>query len=397
MRRLFLMVLGFITLVPVLYGQRDTSSYSVDEFREITTDVMVGYYEQTGNHSAVTGGEGSEKLNAMMPTIIVNIPFRNGHDVTLELGGDAYSSASSSKINMNAASGASSGDIRVHGVASYNKTMADNDLVWGATTSFSNEFDYFSFGFGGSVLKMFNNENTQLGFAANVYLDNWDLIYPNELRGQGELLATDKRNSYSLSFSYSQVLSRRVQMALFADVVNQRGLLSTPFHRVYFSDYGGGTVPKVEMLPDVKWKFPVGMRLNYFATDWLVTRFYYRYYQDDFDVKGHTFNVTLPFKVNDIWTLSPIYRFYQQSATKYFAAKGEHTESSDYYTSDYDLSGFNSQSVGLELGYKRIDGIFHYGKKRTNRLEAVRVRYTYYHRSDALEAHLLTIGFTFKN
>jgi hypothetical protein len=378
-------------------AQKDSSSYSVDEFKEITTDIIIGYYEQDGHHSAVTGGEGTEKLRATMPTIVVNVPFRNGNEVTLELGADAYTSASSDNININTTSGASSKDTRIYGTASYSKTNKESGWVWGGNTSFSNEYDYFSIGFGASILKMLNNENTQLGLSASVFLDNWDLIYPYELRGQGDLLDTDKRNSYSLSFSYSQVLSRRVQMAVFADVISQRGLLSTPYHRVYFNDYFSGTVPKVEFLPQSKMKYPVGMRLNYFATDWLVTRFYYRYYYDDFDVKGHTFSATLPFKLSDKLTLSPFYRYYQQSATKYFAPKGEHSVWNEFYTSDYDLSHFTSQSIGLELGFKKVDGIISYGNKRKGRWEAIKTRYNYYQRSDGLKAHLISVGLTLKN
>lgn len=378
-------------------AKQDSSAYSVDEFQEITTDILIGYYEQDGNHSAVTGGEGTEELNAVMPTIVVHVPFKNGHSVSLDLGADAYSSASSDNINPNTTSGASSEDIRIYGAAAYSKTFDDNGLILGGSASFSNEYDYFSMGYGLSFLKMFNNENTQIGLSGMAFFDNWDLIYPYELRGQGPLLDTDKRNSFSLSFSYSQVLTRRLKMAVFADVVNQQGLLSTPYHRVYFHDYDNGQTAKVEMLPSTKLKIPVGLRVNYFASDWLVLRTYYRYYTDDFGVQGNTFSLTLPMKVSDQFTLSPFYRFYNQSASTYFAAKGKHSVNDEFYTSDYDLSAFNSNSTGLEIGYKNIDGIISYGKRRHRRLEAVKLRYTYYQRSDGLSSNLITVGFTIKN
>lgn len=102
-------------------------------------------------------------------------------------------------------------------------------------------------------------------------------------------------------------------------------------------------------------------------------------------------------KVSDQFTVSPFYRFYNQSASKYFSPTGAHSVTEEFYTSDYDLSKFTSNSVGLEWGFKKINGIINYGKKRKGRLEAVKLRYTYYQRSDGLYANLISIGFTMKN
>ena len=375
-----------------------SSSYEVGEFKEIKTDILIGYYQQEGSHSAVTGGEGTEALSATMPTIIVNVPFKNGQQLSLNLGADAYTSASSDNINVNTVSGASHKDTRIHGSLDYSKAFVASGWTLGANGSFSNEFDYFSSGFGFSFLKMLNQENTQLGLSTKVFLDNWALIYPFELRGQGPLVDTDKRNSYSLSVSWAQVVNRRMKMAVFADIVRQEGLLSTPYHRVYFSDLDNGNTPRIEHLPAHKLKFPIGLRVNYFVNDWMVSRWYYRYYIDDFGVKAHTASLTLPLSISDKHTLSPFYRYYIQSATQYFASKGEHSVVEDYYTSDYDLSAFSSHNVGLEYELKVIDGIlkYHIGS-RPGRLERIKLRYTYYRRSDALQAHLFTLGLSFRN
>ena len=44
------------------------------------------------------------------------------------------------------------------------------------------------------------------------------------------------RNSYSASFGFSQILTQRLQLSVFFDVLQQQGLLSTPYHRIYFAD-----------------------------------------------------------------------------------------------------------------------------------------------------------------
>ena len=44
------------------------------------------------------------------------------------------------------------------------------------------------------------------------------------------------RNSYSASFAFSQVLTKNFQFSVFFDVLQQQGLLSSPYHRTYFAD-----------------------------------------------------------------------------------------------------------------------------------------------------------------
>ena len=160
--------------------------------------------------------------------------------------------------------------------------------------SASAEFDYYSFGLGGGYTKLFNEKNTEFSLHANVYLDTWDAVYPYELRpfaqgGSGlndRLFSTysitgntdynpvfskfDKqgRNSYSLELAFSQILTKRMQGLLVLDVVQQRGLLSTPFQRVYFSDVADSYIENfhladaIEKMPDTRFKIATGARIK---------------------------------------------------------------------------------------------------------------------------------------
>ena len=66
-------------------------------------------------------------------------------------------------------------------------------------------------------------------------------------------------------------------------------------------------------------------------------------------IKSHTLKFELPIKILNNFTLYPSYRFYHQSEADYFKPYDQHLSSSSYYTSDYDLSKFKSNQVGLEL------------------------------------------------
>ena len=105
-------------------------------------------------------------------------------------------------------------------------------------TGVSKEYDYLSFNVAGSFAKTSRDGNRQLGLAGQVFFDQVTLITPTELRTSGtkgkKVYGTGTRQTYNLTATYSQVLTKRLQVAVSTELVSQNGLLSTPFHRVYF-------------------------------------------------------------------------------------------------------------------------------------------------------------------
>lgn len=431
-------------------------------------DFLTSYYWQDGDNASVTGGIGTEELTDFTSTIIVSVPLNDDDVLTIDAGISAYSSASSSNVNPfsgggdddggnNGAltavspwyesSGASGGDLWINFVASYTHNSDDRNKIWSANASFATEYDYTSFGFGGSYTRLFNEKNTEIGIKGNVYLDTWGPQYPIELRrydgdlnsgyfGDTDILDQDgnaidkngtevwnpanyqpivdeKRNTFSLSLSFSQILTRNLQISLFSDIILQDGWLANPMQRVYFSDvnnyYIGNpqSIPvyespentdvfqlsdDIERLPTSRLKIPIGARLNYFINEFLVLRTYYRYYSDDWGIKSHTANLELPVKISNRFTITPSYRYYTQTEADYFAPYNQHLSSSEFYTSDYDLSEFDANQYGLAIRYTDIFTKFHIRKFG---LKSVDLKYSLYQRSTGLDAGIITAGFKF--
>jgi len=288
----------------------------------------------------------------------------------------------------------------------------------------SNEYDYSSFGFGGSYSKLFNEKNTEISMNANVFLDKWNALYPVELRSFGEggngirdaLFSSntitgnpeynpsftefdnETRQSYSLGFGFSQILSKRLQGSLALDFVQQQGLLSTPYQRVYFNDIEASYIENfhlangVEKLPDTRFKLAAGGRLNYYVNERVNIRTYYRYYFDDWGIHSHTASIELPIKISDKFTIYPSYRFYNQSAADYFAAYNQHLPSEEFYTSDYDLSEFYSNQYGLGISYTDIFTKAHIWKLV---IKSIDLQYNYYERDTGFKASIITAGIKF--
>lgn len=345
-----------------------------------------------------------------------------------------------------ASSGASKSDQLTAITVNYAHSSDSRNFIWNADVSFSNEYDYTSIGFGGGVAQLFNDKNSEINLKVNAYLDQWQPIYPTELHeyskngpdflnkgffngvpvlnqnGQAtvdylpstfQTVSAVNRNSYSASFGFSQVVSKKIQFSVFFDVLKQQGLLSTPYHRIYFADKDNYYIGQpeyianyenesntgvykladdIERLPDSRFKLPIGTRLNYYINERFVLRTYYRYYSDNWDIQSHTANVELPFKISDRFTIFPMYRFYTQTQSKYYAPYETHLSTEKYYTSDADLSSFDANQYGFGINYTDI---FTGAKIWKLGLKNIDFRFSHYRRSDNLTANIATIGFKF--
>lgn len=392
MRLQLILITAFLLATLSALGQ---DSYKMEaNSREVKANFLTNYYKQDGNNGAVTGGVGTEELSNFASLIVVNVPLDSVRSVGFYGGADYYSSASTDNID-DIVSSASSSDLRAFGTFSYQKKHLKKHTTWSANLGASVEYDYTSFSLGGSFTKEWKQGNSELSFVGQAFFDQWLLIYPMELRGEVELPQSD-RQSYNGQIIYSQVINKRLQMALSAEFVLMQGLLSTPFHRVYFQDQVGADI---ERLPTSRLKIPLSLRLNYYPFDGMILRTYYRYYQDDFGIVGHTAELEVPFKVSSKWTAAPFFRYHDQTGSDYFAPYRVHQSTEEFYTSDYDLSGLNSYKVGLGLRYSPTEGIAKskpFTKhKRMFFWKLVELRGGYYERNTGFDAYFVSLNFGF--
>lgn len=390
-------ILVACSLATVSFAQ--TKSFTkVRRSRELTpaeVNILGSYYSQDGSHSPVTGGIGTEELTDVTPTIIVNVPLDTVTNLNVNFGMDFYSSASTDNIDFNVSS-ASSSDTRTHLNVSLSRLNKARRTIKSVTVGGSTEYDYQSVSIGTNWSQESVDGNRELSLGVLAFFDSWSLIYPIELRGNSGLLDTKKRQSYSFSATLSQVINRKMQAALSTDVVYQTGLLSTPFHRVYFQDQ---TMPDIERLPDTRLKYPLGLRLNYYTSDNLTMRFFYRFYTDSWGMTANTVEFEAPVKIGPFFSFYPFYRYHTQTAVDYFADFKEHTSTETYYTSDFDLSDLNSHKVGLGVRYSPLEGITKFGlpfSKGTAQFKSIDLRFGNYWRSDGLKAYIIStdLGFT---
>lgn len=432
--------IGFLAalfLFTISYGQQAKDSVQAYKKRVLETteiDFLTSYYGQDGDNAAVSGGVGTEELTDITGTFMVSIPLNDDDVLTIDAGVSAYTSASSSNIDpfdgkqpadpFVASSGASRSDTWVNITGGYTHSSDDRNTILSGKLSVSSEYDYFSLGFGGGLTKLLNEKNTEVSVNANVYFDRWNSIYPFELRpfasGANGLsngffsnktitgnsnynpifdeFSTETRNTYAIGFGFSQILSKNVQGSLALDFVRQQGLLSTPFQRVYFNDVADSFIENfqladaIEQLPNSRFKVAAGGRLNWYINETFVVRTFYRYYFDDWGIDSHTASIEVPIKISDTFTVYPSYRYYQQTEADYFNPYEAALSTDNFYTSDYDLSSYSANQLGIGVSYTDIFTKTHIWKFG---LKSIDLKFYKYDRNTTFSSSIITAGFKF--
>ncbi len=382
------------------FSQGNPNSDSAYKKRKLTfqeANLVSSYYIQNGNNSAVTGGIGTEKLSDISNSIDVTLTKydKRGrkHSFLGEVGVDHYTSASSDKIDPHTISSASHADTRVYPSVGWTMENEQKGSTIGAGLSYSHEFDYQSFGANINFAKKTNNKMGEFSAKLQAYLDQVTLIYPIELRSANggrrdeNDYTTTPRNSISGSLGWSQIINKQFQVSIEADVIYQSGYLGLPFHRVYFKDQS----VHVENLPSSRLKFPIGARANYFIGDKFILRSWYRYFKDDWGISSNALQLETVVKLTPFFSITPFYRFYQQSAVNYFAPYEMHTAADNYYTSNYDLSKFNSDFFGAGFRISPPDGLF-----KMQHLAALEIRYGHYHKTTGMNSNIISLNLKFR-
>ena len=398
MRPVFLIL---ILLIYSFYGKSQTADSTIAKTKILNTEIalVLSYYSQDGEHSAVTGGIGTEKLTVFATKASLIHDLDTLSQLLVNVGIDIITSASTDNIDFNVSS-ASYKDNRIWLSAGYQRLFPKKRIQVGLLPSASMESDYLSFGIRAWINYINKLKTNRFGFVFQTYIDDlrWGrlnpnfrrpvtVVYPKELRDTA-WFDIYMRYSYSFLVDFEHDINPRMVFGITPGMAFQNGLLSTPFHRFYFRDSENAVV---ENLPRNRVKFSLALQLNWFIGKRLVLNPYYRFYTDNFGIIGNSFALEIPIKISPKLSVSPFGRIYSQTASTYFYPFQEALPDTPFYTSDYDLSKFTSYTIGLELDFVPQAWL---GKSKSQ-FKEFSFRYSYYRRTDGLYAHIISTYFDF--
>lgn len=427
MKRICLTLVGIYLLFLHTYAQTtqpptSDTAYRSRKLKIDEVNLVSSYYWQNGDHSAIEGGIGSEKVTDLANGLELKL---TGYDfkarknsLTLGFGLDHHTAASQAWVSSTGAS--KTGGTRIYPSINWSRENEAKGTNFGFGAIYSSEYNYHSLGLDAEFSAK-THHNGEFSAKFSTYLDQVKLVRPSEFNtvdtvvnttggvvtyttasgrtvtlssgsgyngedGGKAHIPSSPRETYTASFSFSQVINSRLQGAVLLDLVAQNGYLGLPFHRVYFAD-GKDTI---ESLPSTRYKLPIGLRLNYFLGDNIVLRGYYRYYTDSWGITSHTASLEVPVKITPFFSVSPFYRYYTQTAARYFSPYEQHTETDSYWTSNYAYASFTSSFFGTGIRIAPPTGIFH------SSLKILEIRYGHYTQTTDLVSDVISMNLTWK-
>ena len=383
----------------------DSTQYNPRKLKLDEINFVSSYYSQTGNHSAVTGGIGTENVTDLANGLDLSFVWNNNHNnkntLNVGLGFDYHTAASQAYVSKTGAS--SPTGTRLYPSLDWTVEGAKSGNTFGVGTYYSTEYNYNSLGADLHFSVKTDNKNGEFSAKLQGYFDNVTLIYPSEFvpastvvndkknsfgsNGHRDNFGTSPRKTYTAAFGYSQIINSRLQVAILADIVEQNGFLSLPFHRVYFSN-GKDTI---ERLPSSRFKLPIGFRANYFLGDNIILRSYYRYYADSWGIRANTANLEVAYKITPFFSISPFYRYYQQSAARFFAPYEVASPTQTFFSSNYEYAKFTSQFFGVGFRVAPPKGVFGW-----QGLHDMEIRYGHYAQNTQLMSDVVSLSLGFK-
>jgi hypothetical protein len=431
MKKICLTVIGLYLMFLHAFSQggyTDSTGYKSRKLKLDEVHLVSGYYDQTADKSSVMGGRTDYKGNGDVTDLSNGLelklvgwdPKGRKNNLSAGLGIDYHTAASQAYVDSNGHS--RNNGTRIYPTLDWSIEDGKKGTEFGIGAYYSAEHNYYhSVGLNTSWGKK-SKTNGEFSAKLTGYFDRIKMILPSEfipvdsaknvpvtdsvvyvttasgrvqaltyVNGQlsggnsKPVIPSKARDTYTASFSFAQVFNQRMQGSVALDLVYQSGYLGLPFHRVFLNT-GKDTI---ENLPSQRFKVPIGFRLNYFLGDNVIIRTYYRFYADSWGMISNTANIEVPVKLSAFCSIAPFYRYYVQSAVNYFAPYEKHLITDKYYTSNYALSGFTSQTFGAGFRVAPPKGVI-------GHLKVLEIRYAHYMQTTDLRANNISMDLTFK-
>lgn len=207
MRKTCLAVLGSFLLFLQSFGQSDykSSDYKPSTLTFEEANLVSNYYSQTGNHSAILGGEGTQKLNDISNSIdlkFIRFDVQNRKQTfNFGLGYDHHTAASAAYVNKNGSS--QTWGSRIYPSVNWQVENEAKRITFGLGAAVSSEYTYHSYGLNGFFTKLSADKNREFTAKGILYLDGVKMIYPHEFQ-----TVTSAQTSASGSGSSSSIPSK---------------------------------------------------------------------------------------------------------------------------------------------------------------------------------------------
>lgn len=241
-------------------------------------------------------------------------------------------------------------DERYVSVVTLEKEIDDHTLTFEYARS--EESDYLSNAVALKWNKEFNDKNTSVTAGVAAAFD--------KVRPVGFLITEENKDAIDLSLGISQLLNTRTILDITLGYGHSSGYLADPYRGISQSTFPIGPVGENRPSSQNRWVAKVAAR-HYFPRQQAALSGSYRFFANSESLIGHTFEVKWIQQVTEQFSVTPYFRYYQQTANEYYtpnldnasflgATANQGTE--PFFSSDYRLSAFDATTVGIKFTYE---------------------------------------------
>ncbi len=228
--------------------------------------------------------------------------------------------------------------------------------------SYSEESDYISYGAALNYSLDLNQKNTTLNLG---WSHDFDTILATPFT---YIFKKKSKDTDDFLVGVNQLLGPKTVLTLNFTFRNSHGYEDDPYRGVLFGDYPQGDLNNpslfAEHRPDFKRSY-IGYAslLQYVAPLNGGFEGSYRFYDDTFGIRAHTVAISWHQKIGRMFLISPVFRYYRQTAADFYATQfaGDPSNPFDpnpvpaYYSADYRLSKMETFTYGLEASARVTD------------------------------------------
>jgi hypothetical protein len=215
--------------------------------------------------------------------------------------------------------------------------------------AFSAESDYVSRGIALNDSFYFNNKNTTLNLG---WSGNFDIV-------RDENFIWEHKTTHDFLAGVTQLLSPKSYVTANVTFGTEDGYLSDPYRGVMAATGLFQTNPDDAALLPEKRPRNRTREIIYLGYNRFVDRLNggaelsYRFFHDSWDINAHTIDMRWHQNIGKRFVLSPIFRYYYQTAASfYYVLVPDFNHLPSAYSSDYRLSEMNTFSLGLRATYR---------------------------------------------
>ncbi|NTU52915.1 MAG: DUF3570 domain-containing protein [Chlorobiaceae bacterium] len=303
----------------------------------------LNYHDSQTGDTPLTAGMSRDRIDVNALSFMGMVPIDGKWTIAGTFIEDSVTGASPAYhgwgFPAETASGAS-GDLRHAGDLNVTRYFSRGTLTLG--TSYSEESDYKSLGCSLNGTLSTESKNTTLSLGTALNSDTIDLDRDTVVGGKRNP-DPGRKTVFSGLLGVTRVVAQNDIMQMTMTMTHGYGYYSDPYKD-----------------PDIR---PGHRNMFTFMTRWNhhfegpngTARLSYRYYSDSFGIKGHTFDAEYVQPLSNDWQITPLVRYYSQSAADFYVPTGSDplvmtpTTGMAHYSEDQRLSAFGALSFGIKI------------------------------------------------